>query len=59
MQNKLSDLADKLSRIFNKECKSCMKRKKIQSECNFIGFRNSRLNYKCKECGKRCTRLIS
>ena len=46
MQNKLSDLVDKLSGIFNKECKSCMKRKKTQSECNFIGFRNSRLNYK-------------
>ena len=55
MQSKLSDLVDNLSEIFNKECKSCMERKKVKSECGFIGFRNNRLNYKCKECGKRIT----
>ena len=32
---------------------TCMERKKIKSECDSIGFRNNRLNYKCKECGKR------
>ena len=24
-----------------------------------MGFRNKRLNYKCKECGKRCSKLIN
>ena len=33
-------------------------KKKVKSEYDFIGFRNNRLNYKCKECGKRCTKLI-
>ena len=51
MQNKLSDLVDNLSEICNKECKSCMERKKVKSEYDFIRFRNNRLNYKCKKCG--------
>ena len=29
MQSKLSDLADNLSEISNKDCKKCMERKKI------------------------------
>ena len=49
MQSKLSDLADNLSEISNKECKKSMERKKIRSECEFIGLKN-RLKYKCKEC---------
>ena len=36
----------------NTECIRCIARKKIKSKCDFIGFRNNRLNYKCKECGK-------
>ena len=31
--------------------------KKNRSECEFIGFKNGRLNYECKECGKKCTKL--
>ena len=27
--------------------------------CEFIGFKNSRLNYKCKECKKSCTELAN
>ena len=50
MQSKLSDLVDNLSGINNKECKSCMEKKSNQYE--FIGFKNNRLNYKCKECKK-------
>ena len=50
MHSKLSDLADNLSGINNKKTKSCLERKKIKSECNFIGFRNNILNYKCKPC---------
>ena len=45
MQKKLSDLVDNLSEINKKECKACMERKKIKSECDFIGFKNNRLNY--------------
>ena len=48
MSSKLSDLVDNLSGIYNKECKSCMKGKKIRPECEFIGFKNDSLNYKCK-----------
>ena len=49
MQSKLSDLVDTLSVINNKDCKACMERKKIKSECDFIGFKNNRLNYRCKK----------
>ena len=52
MQSKLSSLVDNLSGIFNKKCKSCMERKNIKSEWDFIGFKNNRLNYRCKGCRK-------
>ena len=32
--------------------------RKIKSECDFTGFKNNKLNYKCKECGKRCLMSI-
>ena len=35
-----------------------MERYNIKSECKFIEFKNNRLNYKCKECGKRCFKSI-
>ena len=53
MQSKLADLIDNLSEINKNERKSCMERKNIKSECDFMEFRNNRLNYKCKECGKK------
>ena len=54
MTDKSSDLIDNLSEIYKKECKGRrMERKKIKSECDFIGLKNNKLNYKCKECGKR------
>ena len=59
MLTSLSDLADNLSEINKKECKACMERKNIKSECDFIEFKNNRLNYKCKECGKRCFKSIN
>ena len=49
MQSKLSDLADNLSEINNKDFKNYMERKNIKSECEFLGPKNNRLNYKCKE----------
>ena len=42
-----------------KECKKCMERKKIKVNCEFIGFKNGRLNYKCKECKKSCTKTLN
>ena len=52
MQSKLSNFLDKLSVILNKVCKKCHARKKIRAECKFIGFRNNRFNYRCKECNE-------
>ena len=52
MQSKLSDLVDNLSEIYSEKCKD----KNYKSECEFIRFKNDRLHYKCKECGKRCTK---
>ena len=53
MQSKLSDLADNLSEINKEECPKC------KGKCEFIGFKNDRLHYRCKECKKKkkkCTK---
>ena len=55
MQSKLSDLVENLSEINKKQRPKCMERKKINSECEFIRFKNDRLHYRCKNCKKRCT----
>ena len=54
-----SNLVDNLSEIYKKECKTCEERRKIKSECNFIGLKNNRLYYKCKECNKESFKAIS
>ena len=59
MQSKLSNLADNLSEINNKDCKKCMERKKIRPECEFIGLKNNRLNYKCKECNETSAKSVN
>ena len=59
MQNKLSDLADNLSEINNKDCKKCMGRRKTRSECEFIGLKDNTLNYKCKECNETSGKSIN
>ena len=57
MSASLSDLVDNLSGIFNSiECKSCMER--INSECCFVGLKNNRLIYRCKECKEEWKRPI-
>ena len=33
--------------------------KYIKSECEFIGFKNNRLNYRCKECKGTSTKSIN
>ena len=59
MQSKLSDLADNLSEINNKDYKKCMERKTIRSECEFIGLKDNRLNYKCKECNETSAKSVN
>ena len=59
MPTSLSNLVDNLSGIHDKECKKCMERKKIRLNCEFIRFKNGRLNYKCKECKKSYTKLTN
>ena len=50
MSDSLSNLVDNTSGIFNSiECKSCIEKIKINSECCFDGLKNNRLIYKCKE----------
>ena len=53
MPTSLSKLVDNLSEIYSKECKGC------KSVCNFIGFKNNKLNDKCKECNKRSSNSIN
>ena len=48
-------LVDNLSEINNKDCKTCMDRKNIKLE---YGFKNNRLNYRCKECKGISTKSI-
>ena len=56
----LSDLVDNMSGIFNSiECKSCMEKIKINSECCFVGLKNNRLIYRCKECKEEWKRPIN
>ena len=59
IQSKLSHLVDNLSEINNKDYKKYMERKTIKSECDFIGFKNNRLNYRCKECKGTSTKSIN
>ena len=51
MSSSLSEFADNMSEIFSSiECKSCMEKLKINSECCFVGLKNNGLTYGCKEC---------
>ena len=47
----LSGFVDNMSGIFNTtECKSCVKKIKINSEFRFADLKNNRLIYRCREC---------
>ena len=59
MPSKLSNFVDNLSEINNKDCKTCIERKNIKSECEFIGLKNNRLNYRCKERKGTSTKSIN
>ena len=52
MSTSLSSLVDNLPEIYKKECKGCEEKRKNKSVCNFIGLKNDKLNYECKECKK-------
>ena len=59
MSTSLSSLVDNLSEIYKKECKGCEEKRKIKSVCNFIGLKNNKLNYKCKECKNRWLKPVN
>ena len=59
MPSKLSDLVDNLSTINNKDYKTCIEIKNITSECEFVGFENDRLNYRCKECNGTSAKSVN
>ena len=46
MSTSSSNLVNNLSGVYDKECKKCVERKKVSLNCEFIGFKNDRLNYK-------------
>ena len=51
MSTALSSLVDNLSENYSKKCRDW----NCKSACDFIGLKNNRLRYKCKEC-KRAAR---
>ena len=53
MSDSLSNLVNNTSGIINSiECKSCIEKIKINSECCYVGLKNNRLIYQCKKCKK-------
>ena len=59
MSTSLSSLVDNLSEIHKKECKVCQERRKIKSVGNFIGLKNNKFNFECKECKKGSLKPIN
>ena len=54
-----NDLNRPKPRYGHKYTKYKMERKNIKSECEFIGFENNRLNYRCKESKRISTKSIN
>ena len=60
MLTSLSELVDNVSGIVSSiECKSCIEKIKINSECCFVGLKYNRLIYKYKECKEEWKRPIN
>ena len=60
MPTSLSELADNTSGIFNSiECKSCIEKIKINSECCFVGLKDNKLISKCKKCKEEWKRPLN
>ena len=50
MKGSLSNPVDNTSEIFkSEECKSCIEKLNINSECYYVGLKSDRLIYKCKK----------
>ena len=57
MPDSLSNLVDNTSGIFNSiECKSCIEKMKINSECCYVGLKNNGLICECKKSKKEWRR---
>ena len=60
MQDSLSNLVDNTCKIFkSEECKSCIEKLKINSDCYYAELKNDRLIYKCKKCKNECKKPIN
>ena len=59
MSTSLSSLVDNLSEIYKKEYEGCQEKGKIKSVCNFIGLKNNKLHYECKEYKIRWLRPVN
>ena len=59
MSISLSSFVDSLSEIYKKVCEGCKEKRKLKSVCNFIGLKNNKLNYECKECKKRWLKPVN
>ena len=60
MSTSLSELVNNTSGNFNStECKSCIEKIKSISECCFVGLKNNKLIYICKECKEEYKRPLN
>ena len=59
MSTSLSILVDNLTEIYKQEWKRCEEKRKIKSVSFFIGLKNNKLNYECKECKKRWLKPVN
>ena len=60
MSTSLSELVENMSGILNStECKSCTEKIKINSECYFVGLKNNRSIYRCREFKEEWKRPIN
>ena len=55
----LLSIANRISKINEKECKTCMGKKYIKSECDFIGIQYNKLSYKCKKCNEKWLKPVN
>ena len=59
MDRSLANLVDNLSEINNEDCKRCMKKIYINSECQYINHKKNKLLYKCKKCDDMSYKPVS
>ena len=59
MKPSLLSIANSICQIKKKECKTCMERKNIKSECDLIGIKDNQLSYKCKKCNEKWLKPVN